>query len=39
MLSFYPRNGLLAAKDEVKKHGSKVTVVDEIPLPSGSTNT
>jgi len=32
-------SALLAAKDEVKKHASKVTVVDEIPPPSGSTNT
>ena len=32
-------SALLAAKDEAKKHGSKVTVVDEIPPPSGSTNT
>ena len=32
-------SALLAAKDEAKKHASKVTVVDEIPPPSGSTNT
>ena len=30
-------SALLAAKDEAKKHASKVTVVDEIPPPSGST--
>ena len=30
---------LLATKEEAKKHASKVTVVDEIPLPSGSTST
>ena len=29
----------MAAKDEAKKHASKVTVVDKIPPPSGSTNT
>ena len=29
----------MAAKEEVKKHASKVTVVDEIPPPSGSTST
>lgn len=32
-------SALLAAKEEVKKHASKVTVVDEIPPSSGSTNT
>ena len=32
-------SALLAAKEEAKKHASKVTVVDEIPPPSGSTNT
>lgn len=32
-------SALLAAKEEVKKHASKVTVVDEIPPPSGSTST
>lgn len=29
----------MAAKEEAKKHASKVTVVDEIPPPSGSTST
>ena len=32
-------SALLASKDEVKKHASNVTVVDEIPPPSGSRNT
>ena len=32
-------SALLAAKEEAKNHASKVTVVDEIPPPSGSTNT
>ena len=32
-------SALLASKDEGKKHASNVTVVDEIPPPSGSRNT
>jgi len=32
-------SALLAAKEEAQKHASKVTVVDEIPPPSGSTST
>ena len=32
-------SALLVAKEEAKKHALKVTVVDEIPPPSGSTNT
>ena len=32
-------SALLGAKQEGKKHTSKVTVVDEIPPPSGSANT
>ena len=32
-------SALLAAKEEVQKHASKVPVVDEIPPPSGSTST
>ena len=32
-------SALLASKDKAKKHASNVTVVDEIPPPSGSRNT
>ena len=32
-------SALLAAKDKTKKHASKLTEVDKIPPPSGSTNT